>query len=227
MPDARTTGARAPPSSVGRPLRWLSRGGDCCTGQYPPGADLGIADCLVPAQGPNYALAKRVQRWRAALTCREAARSPSTSHLDPDSLGGQEPRPGRGFRRRAPVRGRGLRPRHVQHLDGRVAGARPGRRQSQEPTGRGRQRIPGRTRRTPRCTAVCGARRTSLAAPSASLPCWVTPAPGDDRSLVEPGERQRARVETSRARQRSGVAWRYLMTTLQLRRASSGSRWPM
>ena len=28
--------------------------------------EIGIADCLVPQQGPNYALAKRLQRWRAA-----------------------------------------------------------------------------------------------------------------------------------------------------------------
>ncbi len=34
---------------------------------YPPGADPGIADCLVPQQGPNYALAKRIQRWRASV----------------------------------------------------------------------------------------------------------------------------------------------------------------
>jgi hypothetical protein len=34
---------------------------------YPPGADPGIADSLVPQQGPNYALAKRIQRWRASV----------------------------------------------------------------------------------------------------------------------------------------------------------------
>lgn len=32
---------------------------------YPPGADPGICDGLVPQQGPNYVLAKRLQRWRA------------------------------------------------------------------------------------------------------------------------------------------------------------------
>ncbi|WP_375001548.1 hypothetical protein [Aeromicrobium sp. CTD01-1L150] len=32
---------------------------------YPPGADPGLCDALVPQQGPNYALAKRLQRWRA------------------------------------------------------------------------------------------------------------------------------------------------------------------
>lgn len=31
------------------------------------GIRYGIADCLVPQQGPNYALAKRVQRWRAVV----------------------------------------------------------------------------------------------------------------------------------------------------------------
>jgi hypothetical protein len=33
----------------------------------PDGLRLGIADCLVKQQGPNYALAKRLQRWRAAV----------------------------------------------------------------------------------------------------------------------------------------------------------------
>jgi hypothetical protein len=32
---------------------------------YPPGAEPGINDSLVLQQGPNYALAKRLQRWRA------------------------------------------------------------------------------------------------------------------------------------------------------------------
>jgi len=46
------------------PVRWLSAG-KLLRRNYPPGADPGIIDCLVPLQGPNYALAKRVQRWRA------------------------------------------------------------------------------------------------------------------------------------------------------------------
>ena len=33
----------------------------------PDGQHLGVADCLVKQQGPNYALAKRLQRWRASL----------------------------------------------------------------------------------------------------------------------------------------------------------------
>ncbi|MFG3603282.1 hypothetical protein [Micromonospora chersina] len=49
-----------------RALRLLS-GGRLLHRNYPPGADPGINDSLVPQQGPNYALAKRLQRWRAAV----------------------------------------------------------------------------------------------------------------------------------------------------------------
>ncbi|KAB1911448.1 hypothetical protein [Micromonospora sp. AMSO31t] len=49
-----------------RSLRLLS-GGRLLHRNYPPGADPGINDSLVPQQGPNYALAKRLQRWRAAV----------------------------------------------------------------------------------------------------------------------------------------------------------------
>ena len=49
-----------------RPLRTLS-GGRLLRRAYPPGADPGINDSLVTQQGPNYALAKRVHRWRATL----------------------------------------------------------------------------------------------------------------------------------------------------------------
>lgn len=55
---------------IGRPLRWLTRG-RLVHRAYPPAADPGIADALVPAQGPNYALAKRIQRWRAAVARRD------------------------------------------------------------------------------------------------------------------------------------------------------------
>jgi hypothetical protein len=34
---------------------------------YPDGAEPGVNDSLVPQQGPNYALAKRIQRWRATV----------------------------------------------------------------------------------------------------------------------------------------------------------------
>jgi hypothetical protein len=50
----------------GWPLRAAS-GGRLLRRSYPPGADPGICDSLIPQQGPNYALAKRVQRWRATV----------------------------------------------------------------------------------------------------------------------------------------------------------------
>ncbi|WP_238007492.1 hypothetical protein KZZ52_18860 [Dactylosporangium sp. AC04546] len=55
-------------TGIGRlrhPLRLVS-GGRLLTRNYPPGIYPGINDSLVPQQGPNYALAKRLQRWRAA-----------------------------------------------------------------------------------------------------------------------------------------------------------------
>ncbi|MFB9237687.1 hypothetical protein ACFFWC_19360, partial [Plantactinospora siamensis] len=56
-----------------RTLRTLS-GGRLLHRNYPPGADPGINDSLVPQQGPNYALAKRLQRWRAAVDRADGAR---------------------------------------------------------------------------------------------------------------------------------------------------------
>ncbi len=51
---------------AGRPLRTLS-GGRLLRRAYVPGASPGINDSLVAQQGPNYALAKRLQRWRATV----------------------------------------------------------------------------------------------------------------------------------------------------------------
>jgi hypothetical protein len=51
---------------LGRPLRAVS-GGRLLRRNYAPGVDPGICDALVAQQGPNYALAKRLQRWRAAV----------------------------------------------------------------------------------------------------------------------------------------------------------------
>ena len=51
---------------LGHPLRTLSAG-RLLRRAYVPGADPGISDVLVPQQGPNYALAKRLQRWRATV----------------------------------------------------------------------------------------------------------------------------------------------------------------
>lgn len=55
---------------LGRPLRAVSAG-RLLRRAYLPGADPGINDSLVAQQGPNYALAKRLQRWRASVA-REA-----------------------------------------------------------------------------------------------------------------------------------------------------------
>lgn len=55
---------------VAGPLRFFTRG-SLLHRNYPPGADPGIADALVPQQGPNYALAKRIQRWRAGIARHE------------------------------------------------------------------------------------------------------------------------------------------------------------
>jgi hypothetical protein len=52
--------------TLGRPLRTLS-GGRLLRRNYVAGSDPGINDSLVPQQGPNYALAKRLQRWRATV----------------------------------------------------------------------------------------------------------------------------------------------------------------
>ncbi len=51
---------------LGRPLRTLSAG-RLLHRSYVAGSDPGINDSLVAQQGPNYALAKRLQRWRAAV----------------------------------------------------------------------------------------------------------------------------------------------------------------
>jgi hypothetical protein len=65
--SARAYATRSPAAKLGGwPLRTLS-GGRLLRRAYPPGADPGICDSLIPQQGPNYALAKRVHRWRATL----------------------------------------------------------------------------------------------------------------------------------------------------------------
>ena len=65
----RPTPTRTVPGGRGRSVARCarSRAGGCCgasTSRVPTPA---INDSLVPQQGPNYALAKRVQRWRATL----------------------------------------------------------------------------------------------------------------------------------------------------------------
>ncbi|SDN53718.1 hypothetical protein SAMN05660199_00226 [Klenkia soli] len=67
---------------LGRPLRTVS-GGRLLQRAYPRDADgPGIADSLVPQQGPNYALAKRLQRWRAT-TARAAGTTVSMNVAPP------------------------------------------------------------------------------------------------------------------------------------------------
>ena len=66
--EARSRSAKV----LGRPLRTLS-GGRLLRRAYVPGADPGINDSLIPQQGPNYALAKRLQRWRATVARQDGA----------------------------------------------------------------------------------------------------------------------------------------------------------
>lgn len=65
---------------LARPLRTLS-GGRLLRRAYAPGVDPGICDALVPQQGPNYALAKRLHRWRATVARDQGA--PVSLHVAP------------------------------------------------------------------------------------------------------------------------------------------------
>lgn len=56
-----------------QPLR-IASGGRLLQRNYPPAADPGICDSLIPQQGPNYALAKRIQRWRATTARQDGLR---------------------------------------------------------------------------------------------------------------------------------------------------------
>ena len=73
-------------SPVQRTMRFLSRG-RLMAPNYPStlhrddGRDIGIGDCLVPQQGPNYALAKHLQRWRAAVA--RATGTPTSMRVAP------------------------------------------------------------------------------------------------------------------------------------------------
>ena len=64
--------ARGWRSTAQKPLQLLTRGAlyaPAYTDEVPTddGRRVGVADVLVPQQGPNYALAKRLQRWRAVV----------------------------------------------------------------------------------------------------------------------------------------------------------------
>jgi hypothetical protein len=65
---------------VRQPLRMVSAG-RLLRRNYAPGSDPGICDSIVPQQGPNYALAKRLQRWRA--TDARAAGAQVSFHVAP------------------------------------------------------------------------------------------------------------------------------------------------
>ena len=58
---------------VARPALRTVSGGRLLRRNYAPGSDPGLNDSLVPQQGPNYALAKRLQRWRATVARRDGA----------------------------------------------------------------------------------------------------------------------------------------------------------
>ncbi len=71
--SARAYATRSPAAKLAaRTLRTLS-GGRLLRRAYLPGADPGINDSLVSQQGPNYALAKRLHRWRATLARHDGA----------------------------------------------------------------------------------------------------------------------------------------------------------
>jgi hypothetical protein len=71
---------RCPPCRRGLPRR-----------AYMPGTDPGICDSLVSQQGLNYALAKRLQRWRASLAWRPGAPCRPASPRQPEPGRRSEP----------------------------------------------------------------------------------------------------------------------------------------
>ncbi|WP_029431650.1 hypothetical protein [Blastococcus sp. URHD0036] len=74
-------GRSTPAKLLVRPLRTVTAGRLLQRG-YVPGAEPGVNDSLVAQQGPNYALAKRLQRWRAT-TARAAGTTVSMNVAPP------------------------------------------------------------------------------------------------------------------------------------------------
>ncbi len=71
--SARAYAGRAAAAKMGGwPLRAVSAG-RLLRRAYPPGTTAGVCDSLIPQQGPNYALAKRVHRWRATAAREDGA----------------------------------------------------------------------------------------------------------------------------------------------------------
>ncbi len=86
-PDAvacsvRAYAARSPAAKLASWPLHAASGGRLLRRAYVPGADPGISDTLVAQQGPNYALAKRLQRWRATVA-REAGTAVSLNVAPP------------------------------------------------------------------------------------------------------------------------------------------------
>lgn len=54
-----------------RPMARLLSGGRLLRRNYVPGSEPGLNDSMVLQQGPNYLLAKRIQRWRATVARRD------------------------------------------------------------------------------------------------------------------------------------------------------------
>jgi hypothetical protein len=65
--SARAYGTSSLAAKLGRWSLHTVSGGRLLRPGYPPGADPGVCDALVKQQGPNYTLAKRLQRWRATV----------------------------------------------------------------------------------------------------------------------------------------------------------------
>ena len=61
----------SPAMRLARPALRTISGGRLLRRNYAPGSDPGLNDSLVPQQGPNYALAKRLQRWRATAAAHD------------------------------------------------------------------------------------------------------------------------------------------------------------
>ena len=80
--SARAYAARSPARKLGRGLLQSRSGRRLLRPAYPAGSDPGICDSLVAQQGPNYALAKRLQRWRATVA-REAGTAVSMNVAPP------------------------------------------------------------------------------------------------------------------------------------------------
>ena len=110
------------------PLRTRQRRPAAAPG-LPPRRRPGHQRRLVPQQGPNYALAKRLQRWRAVVA-RAAGATVSLNVAPPTRTRSvvKNRALAAAYAGRPPLRRRGLRAGHHQRADGRAARARPAHR---------------------------------------------------------------------------------------------------